>query len=537
MQSHWRKIGIGAAVGIVAIAGAAWALKWWGVTDRRPTLVAVPPLAPITRSSTVITPIDIALSAIRDALERTAPPEFSAKPDIPALPFVGTLDLGWSVARGPFSVAGRPEGLAISTTLSGSMRATGELSGSAGGTLGSPGELSDFIGSLFGGGSAPSRRQNQGQNQGQNQAEQSQPERKLEQSANIRGSATLMARPTLLPQWRLEPNLTSQLTISDASLSLFGMNLSVPDEVKPLLERTIDEQISSLETWLRQDPFLEAGAREEWAKMCRSVPLGAAGPDMPNLWLEVRPTRAFAANPRVEQATLRLTIGVQSDTRIVPNETKPDCPFPEQLEIVQQTEKGRVNIAVPIDIPFTEVNRLIETELRGKTFPEDQSSAFTATIKSVKMAASGDRLLISVGVRANETKTWFGFGADATIHVWGRPVLDPARQMLRLNDVALDVESAAAFGMLGAAARSAIPYLERALAENAVVDLVPLAENARKSVAAAVADFRKRTDSIQVDAEVVDLRLVGLEFDEKTLRVIAEADGTVRVAVSRLDDL
>ncbi len=67
--------------------------------------------------------------------------------------------------------------------------------------------------------------------------------------------------------------------------------------------------------------------------------------------------------------------------------------------------------------------------------------------------------------------------------------------------------------------------------------MVPLAENARKSIAAAVADFRKRTDSIQVDAEVVDLRLVGLEFDEKTLRVIAEADGTVRVAVSRLDDL
>jgi hypothetical protein len=442
---------------------------------------------------------------------------------------VGTLDLGWSVARGPFSVAGRPEGLAISTTLSGSMRATGQLSGSAGGPLGSPGELSDFIGSLLGGGSPPARRQNQ--------AEQSQPERKLEQSANIRGSATLMARPTLLPQWRLEPNLTSQLTISDASLSLFGMDLSVPDEVKPMLERTIDEQISSLETWLRQDPFLEAAAREEWAKMCRSVPLGAAGPDMPNLWLEVRPTRAFAANPRVEQTTLRLTIGVQSDTRIVPNETKPDCPFPEQLEIVEQTEKGRVNIAVPIDIPFTEVNRLIEGELKGRTFPEDRSSAFTATINSVKMAASGDRLLISVGVRANETKTWFGFGADATIHVWGRPVLDPARQMLRLNDVALDVESAAAFGMLGAAARSAIPYLERALAENAVVDLVPLADNARKSIEAAVADFRKRTDSIQVDAQVVDLRLVGLEFDEKTLRVIAEADGTVRVAVSRLDDL
>jgi hypothetical protein len=120
--------------------------------------------------------------------------------------------------------------------------------------------------------------------------------------------------------------------------------------------------------------------------------------------------------------------------------------------------------------------------------------------------------------------------------VWGRPMLDRARQMVRLNDIALDVESEAAFGMLGAAARAAMPYLEKALAENAIIDLAPGAESVRKSIEAEVADFRKRTDSIRVDAEVVDLRLSGLEFDATTLRVIAEADGTVRATVTKLDD-
>jgi hypothetical protein len=51
-----------------------------------------------------------------------------------------------------------------------------------------------------------------------------------------------------------------------------------------------------------------------------------------------------------------------------------------------------------------------------------------------------------------------------------------------------------------------------------------------------VADFRKRTDSVQVDAEIVDLRLVDLAFDAKTLRVIAEAEGTVRAAIMKLED-
>jgi hypothetical protein len=91
-----------------------------------------------------------------------------------------------------------------------------------------------------------------------------------------------------------------------------------------------------------------------------------------------------------------------------------------------------------------------------------------------------------------------------------------------------------AFGLLGLAARSAVPYLERTLAENAVIDLVPLAADARKNIEAAIAEFQRTTEGVRVDATVADLRLVGIEFDAKTLRVIAEADGTVRVEVTAL---
>jgi Cys-tRNA synthase (O-phospho-L-seryl-tRNA:Cys-tRNA synthase) len=115
-------------------------------------------------------------------------------------------------------------------------------------------------------------------------------------------------------------------------------------------------------------------------------------------------------------------------------------------------------------------------------------------------------------------------------------MLDRARQQLRLADVALDVESHAAFGLLDVAARAAVPYLERTVADNAVVDLAPFAANARKSIEAAIADFRKNADGVRVDAVATDLRLVGIEFDATTLRVVAEANGTVRVAVTKLQE-
>jgi len=515
MRLSWGKIAAAVLVLVVSFGGAVWTMGLFSGAGNgnRPVLVEVPPLKPVTRTSVIVTPAAIALTAIRDAMEAQAPRNLTGKRDNPVTQLLQNAEIGWTIERGPLAVAGRSDALVISSVLNGTFRATGQIAAQAG-------NLTGAIGNLLGGGLGQNLQNLTGKT--------------LDQRADIRGNVTVTARPALLPTWRLEPNLTGQVAIADASLSILGVKLSVSNEVKPLLDRTVNEQIAALQARLRGDPFLEVAARREWAKMCRSIPLGAAAAGMPNLWLELRPTRAFAGQPRIDTSALTLTIGVQAETRIVPAETKPDCPFPAQVDLVPQIEQGRVNIAVPVDIPFPEVNRLLEAQLKGKTFPQEKAGAFAVTVRGVALAASGERLLISLRVQANENRSWFGLGAEATVHVWGKPVLDRDRQVLRLGDIALDVESEAAFGLLGAAARAAVPYLEAALAENAVVDLNPFAVTARKSIEAAIADFRKNGDGVRVDAAVTALRLVGIEFDAKTLRVIAEADGTAKVAVTAL---
>jgi hypothetical protein len=221
----------------------------------------------------------------------------------------------------------------------------------------------------------------------------------------------------------------------------------------------------------------------------------------------------------------------------VGEKTNPDCPFPAQLELVQQMERGHVNIGIPIDIPFTEITRLMEAQLVGKTFPLDKGGAFTATVRGVNVAASGGRLLISLRVKANENKTWFGLGAEANVHVWGRPALNRKEQTLEVEDISVDVQSEAAFGVLGVAARAALPFVERALAENASIDLKPIAGNARKSIESMSAEVERNTKGVRVETDVTDLRLGSIEFDSKTLRVIAEADGAVRISITELPAL
>jgi hypothetical protein len=492
-----RTIILGAvAVVVAAFIGATLMLNvLWptSVQQGRPQLTAVPPLPPLAGTSTVLAPAAIAMSAIRDALEAQAPQLLS------------NADLNFTIARGPLSVSGRPDGLVVTTPLSGTFQIRGQITGAAG-------AIGGAIGNLLGG------------NVGQQV--QGLTGKVFDQHADLHGTVTVTSRPTIAPNWRLSPNLAAQVNVVDVALPIAGIKLSVASEVKPVLDSLVREQTNALEARVRNDPFIETAARGEWSKLCRAISLGTGGQGVPNLWLEIRPTRAIAAQPKIDANAVTLLVGVQAEMRIVPSETKPDCPFPQQLDIVPQANEGTLDIAVPIDIPFTEVSRLIEAQVKGKTIPEDGSGAFATTIKQAAVAASGDRLLISLLVSVKK-RGFFSIGADATVHVWGKPVLDQNAQILRFTDVALDVESKAAFGLLGEAAQAVVPYLQKTLADQAVIDLKPFAADA-------VGDFTGQANGVSANVVINDVRLLGIAFDDKTLRVVTDAKGTVTVAITSL---
>jgi hypothetical protein len=483
-----------------------------------PVLVELPPLPPAPRISSIIAPVAISITAIRDAADRGAPRTFAGKADNPATQLLQNADIGWTASRGPITATGAQDVLSLATPLTGKLNVTGSLSSKATGAIG------DALGGLLGG----------------NVAKQigSVNIKALNASADIKGNVTITSRPKLAAAWHLEPNLAGQVTLGDTSLSVAGARVNVPAQVKPLIDKNVADQLDALSAKIRNDHAFEQNARLQWARACRSIPLqgNGAASSLPALWLELRPTRAIAAQPHVDATAVTLTIGIEAETRITPAQTKPDCPFPPTISIVPPTPGG-VSIGVPIDVPFTDISKILEAQFAGRTFPEDGSGSVDVVVKRASVAASGDRLLISLLINAKEKKSFFGFGGEATVHIWGRPALDQAQQTLRLTNIELAVESEAAFGLLGAAARAAMPHLQKALADKATIDLKPFATNAQKKIAAAIADFQKNENGVRVAAEITSLRLADLAFDSKTLRVIAEAEGAINVYITTLPGL
>ncbi len=131
-----RTIIVGVVIVVVSFVGVSALLNqlWPSAMppqQGRPALVAVPPLKPLTGTSTVLAPAAIALSAIRDALDSHAPRNLSGKPQNPVSQLLTNADLNFDIARGPLTVSGRPDALVVVTPLTGQFKATGTIANGA----------------------------------------------------------------------------------------------------------------------------------------------------------------------------------------------------------------------------------------------------------------------------------------------------------------------------------------------------------------------------------------------------------------------
>src|SRR6266699_6707168 len=191
-----------------------------------PVLVELPPLPPAPRSSTIIAPVAIALNAIRDAADRGAPRSFAGKADNPVSQILQNADIGWTASRGPITATGAQDVLSLATPLTGTLNVTGSLTSKATGAIG------DALGGLL----------------GNNVAKQigSVNIKSLNANAEIKGNVTITARPKLAAAWRIEPNLAAQVTLGDTNLSVAGARVNVPAQVKPLIDKTVNDQLTAV---------------------------------------------------------------------------------------------------------------------------------------------------------------------------------------------------------------------------------------------------------------------------------------------------
>ena len=111
-------------------------------------------------------------------------------------------------------------------------------------------------------------------------------------------------------------------------------------------------------------------------------PARIRSPGAPDLWLELRPMQALAGQPHIDRGALTIDpLACGQKRGSSPPRPNPIARFRRNWTSFRNwIRAGRHRPA--IDIPFTEADRLIEAQLKGMTFPLDETGAFTATVRA-----------------------------------------------------------------------------------------------------------------------------------------------------------
>ena len=126
----------------------------------------------------------------------------------------------------------------------------------------------------------------------------------------------------------------------------------------------------------------------QWAKACRSIPLQGAGAGV-----DAGAVAGAAADPRGRGAAAHRRRRADDDARHRgrdPHHPNADhartARFPRRSRSSRR-RRPQVAIGIPIDIPFTDINKIVEAQFAGRTFPEDGSGSVNVTVKRATVAA------------------------------------------------------------------------------------------------------------------------------------------------------
>ncbi len=328
--------------------------------------------------------------------------------------------------------------------------------------------------------------------------------------ANVRGNLRATLHPMLNSNWRLEPNLTTEVHLSRAELLRV---ISVRTLVTRALNRELGDIRSRFERDVSNDDFIKEAARQQWYKICRSFPLGSDS----GIWLEVKPVAVRSVQPAVDAQNIHLQFGLDAETRVVETQTQPQCPFPEEL-IIEDFQTGYFQIELPTELEYDTLEAFLKEKFADKTVGEDVS----ATIDAVSIHPDGEAIVLGVALTMKKGG-WFGPWAQGTVYLSAEPRLNVDTQEIILTKFQLDIESRNALVAIFGEVSESVLLL--ALGDEVVFDFSPKLEEARGQAEQAMNAIS--TDELLVEAQLSEVRLTSLDVGPDKLRLVATAQGQI----------
>jgi hypothetical protein len=468
--------------------------------------------------SRVLVDVRIPLEAIRAKLESISLPLSGVEHDIVPGNLVNNDVLSYSAQRSPFLVSVESGRLVVRTKLAGQANAKGTIQIIRGEVGRAARRVGRFLRRII---NVPTII---------NVIVDQPVSVTLDFAARVEATATA----TITENWQLNAALGGGAQLEVAEIQLGPVPLSLRGKLQPKVNEAVREALAKAERKLLEDDALRNAVTEQWESLHRDITLNVT-PGTPPMVLSVRPTKAFLAQPSVNELGLQILVGIETETSIgvAPSAaSKRPLPAPTFMPAEQFKTSGSIELNVPVRVPYDVLATLLMERLaRGKSI-RDPATGVIVTPQAVRFVPHGKALITIVKGTIVAPGLWSS-RTTGEIAIVTRPTFSDQKTEIVLADSSLadlSVAWAASNGTIGTAAGT---LLTAALAGQRFV-LGDHITFARKAANDALAKVASEIRGAHLDLKLDEISPTRLEVADDAILVTVEARGSARL---KIDDL
>ncbi|GGK28798.1 hypothetical protein GCM10008955_23150 [Deinococcus malanensis] len=339
------------------------------------------------------------------------------------------------------------------------------------------------------------------------------------------GEATvsLTVTPFVQPDWEAGVKVSGDYAWTDPlSVDLGGgVRVSVQSLVDSQVRAQLAKVTAEVERAVREGADLKDRAGVLWVRAQQPWTL----PTPESAYALVQP-RTLSVTPfRFTPDALKVTLGAAFDLKAGLGRAPAVTARPLPALNVASTLTDRVDLSVPVRLPYPELSAAATKYAATQTFPLPVPTSPTLRITGVSVKPAGSALGVTVAVRVDGP---LGLRVPATVDVTGTPVLGPGGRIVTLRNVTVRTRREGLTGRV-------IGWLADARAQAFVSRMARFDLGPKLTQAQAQLQGRlpySPTPGVTLSGKVGTLQLTGLQVRPDALAVTAAATGSLKAALN-----
>ena len=351
----------------------------------------------------------------------------------------------------------------------------------------------------------------------------------VSESGKIGGKLTGYIRPSINPDWTINPNLAVTVNITKAKVKLVGN--TIPISLKGIVQGKVDKQVSKLSKKLTAQLNKKAIIKNEMLKLWDEAHIVKILNKAPNVWLALEPEQIGAQmitenNKLIVNVITKVSssINIQNE---MPKKIMTTLPPPARFD----GGKNDFSIVVPIIANFNDFNIINLEELGIDNTIETDAAKIKIT--NVKLFGDSNKLFISANTQSDIE---YVKRVNAKIFLSGEPVFDDNFKILNVKNIQYDVKTRNL--LLGVADFLLEDIFLKKLEELAQFNLniggESVTDLANREVAKLLSTL---PSSIKPSLGIDDTGISELFIEDGRLIAMVHANGTASVKFTSLDQL